>query len=94
MEAVKLSHRDHSKTLCICTDASDLFWAGVVPHCDADEMEKAIDKQSHEPLGFLGAAFTDSQMRWSTFERRICDFRSVPQNGLHDARRIGYSCIF
>ncbi len=38
MEAVKLSHRDHSKTLCIFTDASDLFWAGVVTQCDSNEM--------------------------------------------------------
>lgn len=67
--AVKLSHRDPSKILCIHTDASDRFWAGVVTQCDENQLHKPISAQQHDPLAFLGSRFNPTQENWTTFEQ-------------------------
>lgn len=36
-KAVKLSHREGSKTLCLFTDASDEHYAAVITQCDEEE---------------------------------------------------------
>lgn len=67
--AVKCAHRNQDKTLCLFTDASDEYWAGVVTQCVKAELEKEVPDQKHEPLAFLGGSFTGAQEHWSTYER-------------------------
>ena len=67
--AIKLSHRDVSKQLCVYTDASALFWAGVVTQIPPEDMGKPPADQRHEPLGFLSGQFNATQRGWSTFEQ-------------------------
>ena len=43
----KLAHRDPRRAICLYTDASDAYWAGVVTQCDADELDKNVEKQKH-----------------------------------------------
>lgn len=38
--AVELSHRNLSKIIWVHTDASDLFWSGIVTQCDPEELVK------------------------------------------------------
>lgn len=66
---VKLAHREEDKSICIYTDASDAYWAGVVTQCHAAELDKKTEDQKHEPLAFLGAAFKGSEEWWTTFEK-------------------------
>lgn len=69
LNAVKLSHRDHSKTLCIFTDASDERCAAVVVQTDSEDMGKELHERRMEPLAFLGSAFNQTQKNWSTIEK-------------------------
>ncbi len=66
---VKLAHREPSMALCVYTDASDAFWAGVVTQCEPEDLNKEVEDQRHEPLAFLGGAFTGSEEWWTTFEK-------------------------
>ena len=66
---VKLAHRDTAKALCIYTDASEEYWSGVLTQTNPEELDIDIEKQRHEPLAFLGAAFKRSGARWATFEK-------------------------
>ena len=38
--AVKIAHRDPNKVICVHTDASDIFWSGIVTQCNSDELAK------------------------------------------------------
>ena len=68
-EAVKLAHRDHSKSLCIYPDASDENWAAVVTQCDPTDLDLPKNEQKHQPLAFLGNSFNNTQKNWTTFEK-------------------------
>ena len=65
----KLAHRDPKKAICVYTDASDAYRAGVVTQCEADELDKNVENQKHEPLAFLGSEFKGSEEWWTTFEK-------------------------
>lgn len=67
--SVRISFLDTSKILCIHTDASDRFWSAIVTQCENTELEKPTIDQRHEPLSFIGSAFTDTQQRWTTYEQ-------------------------
>lgn len=68
-QAVKLSHRDPSKELCVYTDASDRFWTGVLTRCEPAELTKAVPEQRHEPLAFLRGEFKGPELAWTTIEK-------------------------
>ena len=55
-----LSHRNNEMVLCVYTDASDAYWAGAVTQTNADDLDKDLRDQRHDPLAFLGAAFKGS----------------------------------
>ena len=64
-----LSYPDPQKVICVFTDASELYWSGVVTQCTKDELTKPSAEQRHMPLAFLGAEFKGSSLNWSTFEK-------------------------
>ena len=41
-ESTKVTHRREDWELCIFTDASDVFWAGVVAQCPKEELDKDL----------------------------------------------------
>jgi len=67
--SVKLAHRDPDKELCIYTDASERYWAGVVTQCERRELEKNVMEQRHEPLAFLSGEFSGPELAWTTYEK-------------------------
>ena len=68
-EHLKLAHRQPDLALCIYTDASDKFWAGIVTQCEPSELHKAAHEQIHQPLAFISAEFTGAELAWTTFEK-------------------------
>ena len=68
--AVKLAHVRDDATLCLFTDASDLFFGAVLTQISADvfDAEDDLNTWPHEPLGFISGAFKNAQLRWS-----VCD---------------------
>lgn len=69
LHAVKTAHRDPTQTLCLYTDASGAFCAGVVPHCNPAELKGDVNTKQHQPLGFLRSAFSEAQEHRSASER-------------------------
>lgn len=67
--AIKLAHPKPGYSICIHTDASERFWAGVVSQVRPNELSKPVLDQKHEPLGFLGGEFTGSERNWTTYEK-------------------------
>lgn len=67
--SVKTAYPNPKKIICIHTDASDQFWAGVVTQTDEKNLKLATEEQCHEPLAFLGVAFKDAERNWSTHEK-------------------------
>ena len=68
-EAVKMSYVDSEKVTCVFTDASDKHWSGVITQTLPEDLSKPFEDQQHEPLAFLGSAFSGAQLHWSTFEK-------------------------
>ena len=68
--AVKLAHVRDDATLCLFTDASDLFFGAILTQIPAEVFDADGDPNAwpHEPLGFLSGAFKNAQLRWS-----VCD---------------------
>ena len=67
--SVTLSHPDHSKLLCLFTDASEEHWAGVLTQIPSSVIDIPFEEQPHEPMAFLSGSFTGSAARWSTAEK-------------------------
>ena len=67
--AVQIAHPSSDKVICVYTDASRKFWAGVVTQLPPEQLSLPMDRQKHEPLAFLGGAFKGAQLNWSTFEQ-------------------------
>ena len=65
---VNLAQRDPKKVICVYTDASDAYWAGVATQCDRAELDKDIENYKYEPLAFLGSTFKGSKEWWIPFE--------------------------
>jgi hypothetical protein len=68
--AVKLAHIRDDATLCLFTDASDLFYGAILTQIPAENFDATGDPNEwpHEPLGFISGAFKHAQLRWS-----VCD---------------------
>ena len=68
--AVKLAHVRDEATLCLFTDASDLFFGAILTQIPAEAFDANGDPNDwpHEPLGFISGAFKQAQLRWS-----VCD---------------------
>ena len=72
-----MAHRRKDWELCVFTDASDVFWAGVLAQCPKEELDKDLAEQRLEPLAFLGAAFNKTECGWTTFEKEAFDIYQV-----------------
>ena len=56
-DRVTLSHLDPDKQLCMNTDASDHYWAGVLTQIPLEDAAKPQAEQRHEHLAFFGGLF-------------------------------------
>lgn len=67
--SIKLCYPRKEKTICVYTDASDNYWSGIVTQIDPEDLKKPALEQVHEPLAFIGSAFTGAERNWSTYEK-------------------------
>ena len=67
-DRVTLSHLDPDKQLCMNTDASDHYWAGVLTQIPLEDAAKPQAEQRHEPLAFISGDEPGAMSRWSILE--------------------------
>jgi hypothetical protein len=53
MYSMTLAFSDPDKRICILTDASDRFYAGLVTQIDEKHLDLPMEEQDNQPLTFL-----------------------------------------
>jgi hypothetical protein len=53
IESMTLAFPNPEKKICVLTDASDLFYAGLVTQIDEEQLDLEMEEQVHQPLAFL-----------------------------------------
>jgi hypothetical protein len=56
MESMTLVFPDPDKRICVLTDASDRFYAGLVAQIDEEQLELPMEEQDHQHLAFFQAS--------------------------------------
>jgi hypothetical protein len=69
MESMTLAFPDPDKRICVLTDASDLFYAGLVTQIDEKQLDLLMEEQDHQPLALLSGEFKGAQLRWTVPDR-------------------------
>jgi RNase H-like domain found in reverse transcriptase len=69
MESMTLAFPDPGKRICVLTDASDRFCAGLVTQIDEEQLDLPMEEQDHQPLALLSDDFKCGQLRWTVQER-------------------------
>jgi hypothetical protein len=69
MDSMTLAFPDPDKRICVLTDASDRFYAGLVTQIDEEQLELPMEEQDHQPLDFLSGEFKGAQLRWTVPEK-------------------------
>jgi RNase H-like domain found in reverse transcriptase len=64
-----LAFPDPDKRICVLTDASDRFYAGLVTQIDEKQMDLPMEEQDHQPLAFLSGEFQGAKLRWAVPEK-------------------------
>jgi RNase H-like domain found in reverse transcriptase len=70
MESMTLAFPDPCKRICVLTDASDRFYAGLVTQIDEEQLDLSMEEQDHQPLAFLSGEFKGAQQRWTVPEKK------------------------
>jgi RNase H-like domain found in reverse transcriptase len=63
MESMTLAFPDPDKRICVLTDDSDRFYAGLVTHIHEEQLDLPMDEQVLQPLAFLSGEFKGAQLR-------------------------------
>lgn len=69
VQATMLSYPRPDYAVCVFTDASDLYWSGIVTQCLPSELEKPILDQQHLPLAFFSGPFQGAALRYAMVEK-------------------------
>jgi hypothetical protein len=64
-----LAFLDPGKRICVLTDASDRFYAGLVTQIHEEQLDLPMEEQDHQPLAFLSGEFKSAQLRWTVPEK-------------------------
>jgi RNase H-like domain found in reverse transcriptase len=70
MDSMTLAFPDTDKRICVLTDASDRFYAGLVTQINEEQPDILMDEQDHQPLAFLSGEFKGAQLRWTVPEKK------------------------
>jgi RNase H-like domain found in reverse transcriptase len=70
MDSMTLAFPDPDKRIFVLTDASDLFFAGMVTQIDEEQLDLPMEEQDHQPLAFLSGEFKGAQLRWTVQEKK------------------------
>jgi hypothetical protein len=63
MELMALAFPDPDKRVCVLTDASDRFYAGLMTQIHEEQLDLSMEEQDHQPLAFLSGEFKGAQHR-------------------------------
>jgi RNase H-like domain found in reverse transcriptase len=63
MDSMTLAFSDPDKRICVLTDASGGFYAGLVTQIDEEQLDLPMEEQDHQPLAFLSGEFKGAQLR-------------------------------
>jgi RNase H-like domain found in reverse transcriptase len=69
MKSMTLAFSEPDKRICVLTDASDCFYAGLVTQIDEEQLDLPMEEQDHQPLAFLSGEFRGAQQRWTVPEK-------------------------
>jgi hypothetical protein len=83
MDSMTLAFPDPDKRICVLTDASDRFYAGLVTQIHEEQLDLPMEEQDHQPLAFLSGEFKGAQLRWTVPEKE--DFAIV-----HTVTKVDY----
>ena len=65
-----LAHPDISQNqINVFTDASDLYYGGMLTQTDPAQQDLPITDRDHRPIGFFSGAFRGSMLNWSTLDK-------------------------
>ena len=67
-DRVTLSHLDPDMRLCVNTEASEHYWAGVLTQIPQKDAAKPQAEKRHEPLAFVSGAFSGAMSKCSICE--------------------------
>jgi hypothetical protein len=56
MESMTLAFPNPDKRICVLTNASDRFYAGLVTQIDEEQLDLPMEEQVHQPLAFCQAS--------------------------------------
>jgi RNase H-like domain found in reverse transcriptase len=65
MDSMTLAFPDPDKRICVLTDASDRFYAGLVTQIDEEHLDLPMEVQDHQPLAVLSGEFKGAQLQWT-----------------------------
>ncbi|ETV71271.1 hypothetical protein H257_13409 [Aphanomyces astaci] len=66
---VPLWHTREDMTVCVFTDASDLFWGAVATEVPPANLDLPLEDQRHQPLAFISGSFSGASARWPIVEK-------------------------
>jgi hypothetical protein len=69
MESMTLAFPNPDKRICVLTNASDSFYAGLVTQIQEEQLDLSMAEQDHQPLAFLSSEFKGEQLRWTLPEK-------------------------
>jgi hypothetical protein len=70
MESITLAFPDPDKRICVLTDASDRFFAGLVTQIDEEHLDLQMEEQDYQPLAFLSGEFLKTRNYDGQYQRR------------------------
>jgi hypothetical protein len=71
MESMTLAFPDPDKRICVLTNASDRFYAGLVTQIHENQLDLTMEKQDHQSPSFLSGKFKGAQLRWTVSEKEV-----------------------
>jgi hypothetical protein len=61
------------------TDVNDYNTSGMVTQIPLEDVEKPVELQRHEPLGFIGHRFKATELNWSVAEKEGFAIKDIMQ---------------
>jgi hypothetical protein len=68
-DQTKLAFPKPDYDICLCTDASETHWSGVLTQVRKTDRHLPIEEKRHEPLGFLSGSFKGPLASWAVVEK-------------------------
>jgi hypothetical protein len=82
MDSMTLAFPDPDKRICVLTDASHRFYAGLVTQIHEEQLDIPMEEQDQQPLAFLSGVQGRATTMDSTREGRFRHRRHSDQDGL------------